>query len=288
MTLVNGIEWLGRARREHFAVGAFNANTLEQAQAIAAAGQAVRAPVIIQVSHRALLYAGGGDSQAGLRYMAAVGKAAAGAVSTPVVLHLDHAAEGEIWDAADQGFSSVMFECAGMTPEQYALKARELCLRLHDLGLSVEAEVGEVPRMDASGAHEAIELTDPEQAAEFAARTGVDALAISIGSVHAGRRKTQELDFERLEAIARVVEVPLVLHGSSGVTDASLLRGIQVGLAKLNVATQLNLAFTAAVRSRLRENPDEIDPRQYLGAAREAVTERVRERIRLFGSAERA
>lgn len=284
MTLINGIDWLQRARREKFALGAFNANTLEQVQAIAAAAEEDSVPLVIQVSHRALQYIGSGNSQVGLQYIAAVGKVAIENSQALIVFHLDHATEDEILAAANLGFSSVMFDRADLPLQTYIQKTIELRRRLHDLGISIEAEVGEVPRLGANGFYSEEERTDPELAAEFVEQTGVDALAVAIGSVHAVKQKELELDFDRLEKIAAVVQIPLVLHGSSGVTDASLARGIELGLSKINVATQLNQAFTRAVRTQLAENVKEVDPRRYLQPAREAVKAKVRERIRLFGT----
>jgi ketose-bisphosphate aldolase len=156
------------------------------------------------------------------------------------------------------------------------------------MDVCLEAEIGEVPRANSDGrVDEAIDLTRPEDAAKFVQATGVDTLAIALGSVHAIKQKTVEIDLDRLKAIRSVVDVPLVLHGSSGVTDAHIAKGIALGLCKINVATQLSQAFTQAVRDTLLES-NEHDPRKYLGPARAAMIERVRERIRFFGAAGKA
>jgi fructose-bisphosphate aldolase class II len=160
--------------------------------------------------------------------------------------------------------------------------------RAHELGIGLEGELGHVPRPDASGHVALDELTDPAQAVEYVRATGVDSLAIAIGSIHALKEKTVQLDLKRLEAIRAQVTVPLVLHGSSGVTDDCIATGITLGLCKVNVATQLNLAFTRAVRETLVQMPNEVDPRKYLQAARQAMIERVRERICFLGSAGKA
>jgi fructose-bisphosphate aldolase class II len=288
MTLSNLLQWILQAQREHFAIGAFNANTLEQVQAIVIAAQDEAAPALIQISHRALQHVGSGNVILGLRYMAEIGRVAAQSVDVPIGLHLDHATEDEVVQAIGLGFTSVMFDGGGLPLEkniERTIRLRELA---HSVGVSIEAELGEVPRADGSGkVDRAIELTRPEDAADFVNATGVDTLAIALGSVHAIKQKEVELDLDRLKAIRSVVDIPLVLHGSSGVTDEHIAQGIALGLCKVNVATQLSQAFTSAVRAKLADT-DEVDPRRYLGLARDAMIERVRERIRFFGAAGKA
>jgi fructose-bisphosphate aldolase class II len=288
MALMNPRPWLLEAQRERFAVGAFNANTLEQAQAIAWAAQEERAPVILQVSHRALEFIGNGNPTLGLRYMARLCVLAAESVSVPVSVHLDHGTEEEVLQAMALGYSSVMFDGNNLPFEDNARTTRRLCEKAHALGISIEAELGEVPRVDLAGRTASVEMTDPDQAATFVSCTGVDALAVAIGSVHGVKHKHVTLDLKRLCAIRACVDVPLVLHGSSGVTDDCIAEGIALGLCKINVATQLNQALTRVVRDQLGDEPTEVDPRRYLKPAREAVMTQVRERIRRFGSAGKA
>jgi fructose-bisphosphate aldolase, class II len=289
MSLINVLPWIERAYREGWAVGAFNAVNMEQAQAIAWAAEAENAPAIIQVSHRALLYVGGGDAVYGLKMMAAVGKAAADSVRAPLALHMDHGSESEVRLALELGFTSVMFDADGLALEENLAITRRLAELAHAAGACMEAEVGDVPRITAEGAiHSEEGLTHPEDAQLFARSAGVDTLAIAIGSVHAVKRKEVDLDLERLRAIRAAVVQPLVLHGSSGVTDESLRAGIALGLAKINTATQLSQGFTAAARAVLQANPAESDPRQYLGPGRAAMVEAVRERIKLVGASGKA
>lgn len=288
MTLSTSTHWLRRAHVEKFAIGAFNANSLEQMQAIVLAAQAESAPVIIQVSHNAAMYIGSGNRLAGLRLVAAMGKEAAEMVDVPVVLHLDHGGELDLIQVIGLGFTSVMFDGSYLPFEENIATTRRLCEIAHEAGAAFEAELGEVPRSGGDPAEEEGELTDPAQVAEFVSHTGVDALAVAVGSVHALRSKEIELDFALLDAIHAEVDVPLVLHGSSGVVDASITAGIQRGLCKINVATQLNGVFTGAVREYLSAHPDVVDPRKYLEPARARMTEQVRERIRLFGAAGKA
>ena len=289
MTLRNVKPWIELAQRERFAVGAFNANTLEQVQAIVLAAEAEQAPVIVQISHRALQYVGSGNEVLGLRYMAQIGKTAAESVSVPVALHLDHAGESEVMQALALGFTSVMFDGSGLPFEENVAATIRLRKMAHSLGAFIEAELGEVPRVDAHGVldHESV-LTDPDEAATFVDATGIDALAIAIGSVHSVKDKSVDLDLERLKAIRARVSVPLVLHGSSGVLDDAIAAGIQLGLCKVNVATQMSKSFTLAVRAYLADDATGVDPRRYLTPARDAMVEAVRERLRFIGIAGKA
>lgn len=288
MTLVNPIPWIRRAQHEHFAIGAFNANTMEQVQAIVAAAQIENAPALIQISHRALQHVGDGNVTLGLRYMAEIGRIAAQSVSVPIGLHLDHANEGEVSQALSLGFTSVMFDGGELSFEENVARTIKLRQLAHSVNACIEAEMGDVPRADSHGqVDDAIELTQPAEAAEFVHATGVDTLAIALGSVHAVRQKEVELNLDQLKLIREIVDIPLVLHGSSGVTDEHIAQGIALGLCKVNVATQLSQAFTMGVRGVLA-NADEIDPRRYLGPARDAMFERVRERIQFFGAAGKA
>jgi fructose-bisphosphate aldolase class II len=289
MTLRNVLPWVQAAHRSGYAIGAFNANTMEQMQAIALAAQAEQAPVIIQVSHRALLYVGNGDPIYGLQTMAALGKVAAASVDMPVSLHLDHADEQEVLEAISLGYTSVMFDGGDLPLEANVTITSRLAKIAQAAGVCMEAEIGEVPKPDGAAYDPAtIDLTVPEDAQRFVERTGVDLLAIALGSVHGLKDKAVSLDLERLRKIRAAVDLPLVLHGSSGVNDDDILQGIKLGLAKINVATQMNKAFTGAVRRVLGADEELVDPRKYLGPAREAQTAAVRERIRLFGAAGKA
>ena len=289
MTLQSVFPWILRAQKEGWALGAFNANTMEQMQAIVLAAQAENAPAIIQVSHRALTYIGNGNETLGLKYIAALGKVAAESVSVPIALHLDHGTESEVLQAIALGFTSVMFDGDGLSFEENTSITKRLCGMAHAIGICMEAEVGEVPKPDGkdyNGA--AIVLTQPEEAAQFASVTGIDTLAVALGSVHGLKTKQISLDLARLEAIRNRVSIPLVLHGSSGVSDHDIKQGISLGLCKINVATQLAQAFTGAIRGVLNKDSELVDPRKYLVAGRNAQMDIVRERIRFFGSSGKA
>jgi len=289
MTLQNVYPWILRAQKEGWAVGAFNANTLEQVQAIVIAAQAEHAPAIIQVSRRALTYIGSDNEIQGLKYIAAIGKVAAESVTVPIALHLDHGTESEVLQAIALGFTSVMFDGDGLPFDKNLSITKRLCNTAHSLGICMEAEVGEVPKPDGKEYDEsAIELTQPDEAAEFAKATDADTLAVALGSVHGLKAKTVSLDLDRLKEIRSRVTTPLVLHGSSGVSDKDIKQGVSMGLCKVNVATQLSQAFTGAVREVLRKNEELIDPRKYLVAARNAQIEIVRKRIRFLGASGKA
>ena len=270
-------------------MGAFNGNTMEQMQAIVLAAQAEDAPAIIQVSHRALTYIGNGNETLGLKYIAALGKVAAESVAVPIALHLDHGTESEVLQAIALGFTSVMFDGDGLSFEENTSITKRLCGMAHSIGICMEAEVGEVPKPDGKDFDEAaIALTQPDEAALFASVTGIDTLAVALGSVHGLKTKQISLDLARLEAIRNRVSIPLVLHGSSGVSDHDIKQGISMGLCKVNVATQLAQAFTGAIRGVLNKDSELVDPRKYLVAGRNAQMDIVRERIRFFGSSGKA
>lgn len=283
MPLVTSRAMLQRAREEHFAVGAFNANNMEMVQAIVQTAQEERAPVILQISQGAIRYAG-------LYYAANLVKTAADLVDVPVVLHLDHGTDfQQNVLCLRAGFTSLMYDGSKRPYEENVAMTERVVEMAHACGIPVEAELGQVTRASESPSREEVEalMTDPRQAQEFIARTGADSLAVAIGSIHGMREQSASLEIERLEAIRRKVGVPLVLHGASGVKDESVLEGIAHGISKINVATHLNQAFMRGMREGLRERPEEVDPRKILSICREGVKEAVRGKMRLFGSSGR-
>ncbi|KAA3661329.1 MAG: ketose-bisphosphate aldolase [Chloroflexi bacterium] len=289
MTLQNILPWIQSAHQQGYAIAALNANTMEQMQAIVLAAQAENAPVIIQVSHRALRYVGSGNEILGLQYMAAIGSVAANSVDVPVSLHLDHANENEVLQAIALGFTSVMFDGDEFPFAENVAITKRLCEIAHANGVCMEAEIGEVPKPDGANFDPAdINLTIPDEAEEFVNATGVDLLAIAIGSVHGLKDKSVSLDLNRLKAIRKCVDTPLVLHGSSGVNNNDIAQGIKLGLAKVNIATQLNKTFTCAVRKVLAADSELVDPRKYLGPGRAAQIEETRERLRFVGASGKA
>ena len=273
MPLTSTRELLAATTTGPSAVAAFNVITLEYAEAILTGAERAGRPVILQLSENATTFHGGNPRPLG-RALAALSE-----VSTvPVSLHLDHVEdEGLLYAAADAGFSSVMFD-AGRLPyvENVAATVRAVEWA-HRHGLTVEAELGYVGGKDTqvSSAHAAGVRTEPAQAADFVAATGVDALAVAVGSSHAMRSRDAELDHELIARLRAAVPVPLVLHGSSGVADDTLRAAIAAGMRKINIGTILSIAFTSGVRSILAADPELTDPRKYLRAGRDQLADQV-------------
>ena len=217
-------------------------------------------------------------------------KIAAAEATVPVVLHLDHGTDFEQNVRCLQaGFTPLMFDGSKLLfDHNVAITMKEVEIA-HPCGIPVEAELGKVLQTKDGVTQADVEhaMTDPLDARRFVDLTGCDSLAVAVGSVHAMRAKEATLDIARVEAIRQQVTVPLVLHGSSGVTEASIVAAIEHGIAKVNVATYLNEAFVEGMRSGLAKYPDEVDPRKSLQMARDAVKERVREKLRLFKSSGR-
>lgn len=273
MPLVPTKELVARAAAARRCVAAFNVITLEHAEAIADGAQAAGRPVILQISENAVRYHGGR-----LAPLARATAAVAEASEVELALHLDHATDMElVRRAADNGFSSVMFDAGALPHDRNIAATAEAARWAHGAGLWLEAELGYVggkPDAPAS-AHAAGVRTDPAEAADYVARTGVDALAVAVGSSHAMTERTASLDHGLIARLREAVPVPLVLHGSSGVPDADLRAAVEAGMAKVNIGTALNVAFTRGVRDTLAATPALTDPRKYLGPARTEVTETV-------------
>ncbi|KJR47051.1 Fructose-bisphosphate aldolase class II [Desulfosporosinus sp. I2] len=280
MALVSMIELLDRAQKEHYAVGAFNCNNMEIVQAIVAAAEAEKAPVIIQASQGAIKYAG-------IEYITALTKLAAEKSSVPIALHLDHGTSfAQVMQCARNGFSSVMIDGSKLSMEDNVALTNKVIEAVRLLGVSVEAELGKIGGTEDDitvDEREAL-FTDPAEAEYFVQATKVDALAIAIGTAHGQYKGVPKLDFERLTKIRERVSTPLVLHGSSGVPDDALREAISRGVCKVNIDTNIREAFVWAARKVLEGNSKEIDPRKMLGPAREAATNIIREKIRIFGS----
>ncbi|GGU31798.1 class II fructose-bisphosphate aldolase [Streptomyces lavendofoliae] len=271
MPLVPTGELIARARSADDAVAAFNVITLEHAEAIAAGAERVGRPAILQISENAVRFHGGD-----LSAVAAAAAAVARASTAPLGLHLDHVVSpGLLRGAHTEGFSSVMFDASGLNYGDNVKATADAVRWGHERGLWVEAELGRIGGKDGEpprDAHTPGVRTDPAEAAAYIADTGVDALAVAVGSTHAMTRRTATLDHALITALRDAVPVPLVLHGSSGVPDDELRAAIAAGMTKINIGTALNTAFTGAIRAYLADHPDTVDPRKYLVPAREAMT----------------
>ncbi|MFE3249285.1 ketose-bisphosphate aldolase [Streptomyces sp. NPDC059209] len=268
-------------------VAAFNVITLEHAEAIAAGAERAGRPAILQISENAVKFHGGR-----LTALAAATAAVARASDAPLSLHLDHVESGELLRAADgEGFSSVMFDASKLPYEENVAATAEAVAWGHARGIWIEAELGKVGGKDGEpplGAHTPGVRTDPAEAVAYVSATGVDALAVAVGSSHAMTDRTAALDHDLIGALRRAVAVPLVLHGSSGVPDDEIRRAVAAGMTKINVGTALNTAFTETVRTHLAAAPKTVDPRKYLAPAREAMTGTVEAFLRVIGGEPRA
>ncbi|MFD8303687.1 ketose-bisphosphate aldolase [Streptomyces sp. NPDC059690] len=274
MPLVTTGELVTRAAAAHSAVPSFNIITLEHVEAVIAGAEAAEAPVVLQVSENAVKFRYGR-----LLPLARAAIAAAERAAVPVALHLDHVQSDELLrQAADAGFSSVMYDAARLPYERNLAATRAAADWAHAQGLWIEAELGQVggkagqPALDA---HAPGARTDPDQARAFVADSGVDALAVAVGSTHAMTTRTATLDHTLLKRLSAALDVPLVLHGSSGVPDHELVAAVAGGISKVNVGTALNIAMTGAIRDFLAAHPEAVDSRKYLGVGREAMAKTV-------------
>ena len=304
--LVTNKDLLVPARREAYAVGAFNVNNLEAVLAVHEAAVEEKSPAIVAVTPSAIKYAG-------LPYLSKIVRTAAESAPVPMSLHLDH---GEDFDTVSKcisgGFTSVMVDGSHLQFEENIALTKRVVDLAHPKGVSVEAELGRLAGVEEKTIEEkeAI-LTDPNNAKELVDRTGVDSLAVAVGTSHGAYKFKGEakLDFERLKIISKKVDVPLVLHGASsvpkwiiekaakygaqlegarGIPEDHIQKAISLGISKINIDTDLRLAFTAAVREVLTNSPKEFDPRKILGPAKDAMKQVAKRKMQLFGSSGKA
>ncbi len=307
MPLVYLKEVYAKANKDHYAIGQFNVNNLEFLQAVLEVAEEKKSPVIIAASSSAIKYAG-------IDYLVAMVKVGAAKVSVPVALHLDHGATQEqVVECVDAGFTSVMIDGSHGTLEENIKITREAAEYAHKHGVTVEAELGRLGGIedDVSVDEREACLTDPDDAERFVKESGCDALAVAVGTSHGAYKfKTEaKLDFDRITVIKKRLGIPLVLHGASGVPkelldklikfggempgakgvpDEAYQKAIAGGINKINIDTDLRMAFVGAMRQVLVEQPKVFDPRKVLGPGREAVKDVVRHKIELFGSAGKA
>lgn len=277
MALVTTKEMLLRAQAGGYAVGAFNIENMEMAQAVVATAEELRAPVLIQTTSSTCRYG------TLALYRGMIG-ALADAASVPVALHLDHGDSCELAVAAmEAGYTSVMIDGSHVPFEENVALTKRVVDAAQKFGIPVEAELGKVGGKEDDVESDGDTNTDPAEAAEFASRTGVDSLAVAIGTAHGFYRGTPVLDKERLSEIRRVVSVPLVLHGASGLSEQDVKDCIARGICKVNIATELRVAFTDGLKAVLAEKPETFDPKP-LGLAGEAnVRAVVAQKIRMCG-----
>lgn len=260
-------------------LAAFNVVLLDHAEAFVDAAENTGLPLVLQLSQNAVKYHGGR-----LRPLGRALIELAAASTVPVSVHLDHAESTDLCrEAVELGFTSIMYDGSKLPDAQNRETTAEITALAHEHGVSVEAELGEVGGKN--GVHDPSARTNPEDAAQFVADTGVDLLAVAVGSSHAMATREAVLDNQLIAAIHELVPVPLVLHGSSGVPDEGMVAAIQAGMTKINVSTHLNVVFTQGVRQILDENPKIVDPRKYVGPATHLVQEEVERLMRLYAQA---
>ncbi|MFI8189341.1 ketose-bisphosphate aldolase [Streptomyces sp. NPDC085946] len=291
MPLTTTGELVRRAAAARSAVASFNVITLEHVEAVVAGAESAGAPVVLQVSENAVRFRHGR-----LLPLARAAVAAAEHAAVPVALHLDHVRSDTLLrQAPDAGFSSVMYDAARLPYAENLAATRAAVARAHARGLWIEAELGRIggkagrdgPAGRPLDPHAPGARTDPDEARAFVAGSGVDALAVAIGSAHAMTTRTAALDHALLARLSAALDVPLVLHGSSGVPDRELAAAVAGGIAKVNIGTALNIALTGGIRAYLAAHPGAVDPRHYLAAGREAMAATVAALVRVVGGSGR-
>jgi tagatose bisphosphate family class II aldolase len=277
MSLINPIFFLQKAREKGVAIAAFNVHNLETIQAVAEGAAEERAPVIIQTTPGTLKHAG-------IPYIAACVKEAAKIYDIPIALHVDHCPSYKtIVQCIQHGYTSVMIDGSQLPYGENVELVRKVVETAHYCGVAVEGELGRIGGVedDVFVDERDAAFTVPSEAKEFVEATGIDFLAIAIGTAHGMYKGEPKLDFQRLSFIKEVVDVPLVLHGASGVPEASIREAIRRGICKINIATELKIPMADAIKECFKNNPDENDPRNYMGNAKQAVKKAVREKIRM-------
>ena len=284
MKLLSTREMLLKAQKEGYAVPAFNIHNLETLQVVAETAMEMRSPVIIAGTPSTI------EEYAGPEYIKAMAEVAAGKYDVPIAIHLDHFEDVQaIKKDIDIGFKSCMIDASKKSFEENIATVKAVVEYAHEYDAVVEAELGKL-----GGAEDDLVVdekdamyTNPDNAAEFVSRTGIDSLAIAIGTAHGLYKGEPKLDFERLKEIRSKVSVPLVLHGASDVPDELVKKAISLGICKVNVATDLKIPFADAVKEYFKENPKANDPRKYMTPGKEAMKKIVRHKIDVCGSANR-
>lgn len=283
MALVTTKQLLLDAQKGGFAVGAFNVENMEMVQAVVAAAEELRSPVIMQTTPSTVKYAN-------LNYFYENVKVAAQESSVPVVIHLDHGNSFELaMQAYRTGYTSIMIDGSHEGFEDNIALTSAVVKACHPGEVPIEAELGKVGgKEDDLDGGEGDPYTNPQEAAEFVERTGIDSLAVAIGTAHGVYKGVPKLDFSRLSEIRKAVSIPLVLHGTSGVPDEDVAECIKRGICKVNYATDLRIAFTKGINQVLKENPDTIDPKKYNAKGREEVRKYVMHKMKICQSIAKA
>lgn len=284
MALINTIKMIENAQKEGYAIASFNIHNLETIQGVVEAAWEEGSPLIIQTTPGTLKHAG-------ISYVVACVKTAADLYDIPIALHLDHCESFDtIMQCIRAGYTSIMIDSSMLPYEENVAAVKRVVDIAKTVGVSVEGEIGKIggTEDDMTVDEQDAALTVPKEAQDFAEATGIDTLAIAIGTAHGLYKGEPKLDFDRLSAIREKVNIPLVLHGGSGVYDDAIKESIKRGICKINIATELKVPMATAIQEVFAANPKENDPRKYMGNAKEAVKEIARKKIRLCGSNGRA
>lgn len=278
--LVSGLDLMKHAHENNYAVGAFNVNNMEIVQAIIEAAEETQSPVILQASQGGLKYAG-------VEYIAEMSKVAARNASVPVAIHLDHGTDFvQIMKCIRNGFTSVMIDASKHDLDQNIEVTKSIAEIAHAVGVSVEAELGKIggTEDDITVSDRDATFTDPDEAERFVNETGVDFLAIAVGTAHGPYKGEPKLDFDRIKAIKEKLNMPLVLHGSSGVPEESIRKAVSLGINKINIDTDIRMAFTKGIKEFVEANPEAYDPRKIVGSAKAEMKAVIADKMRMFGS----
>ncbi len=284
MALVNTRKMIENAQRKGYAIAAFNIHNLETIQAVVEAAWEEQSPLIIQTTPGTLKHAG-------IPYIVACVKTAAKIYDIPIALHLDHCESFDlIIQCIRAGYTSVMIDSSKLPYEENVAAVKKVVDIASIVDVTVEGEIGRIGGIedDMTIDERDAALTVPKEAQDFAHATGVDTLAVAIGTAHGLYKGEPKLDFERLSAIREKVDIPLVLHGGSGISDNAIKEAISRGICKVNIATELKIPMAQAIQEVFTLDPEENDPRAYMGKAKLAVKEVARKKIRLCGSSGRA
>ncbi|MET3575773.1 class II fructose-bisphosphate aldolase [Bhargavaea ullalensis] len=285
MALVSMTEMLKKAKNEGYAVGQFNINNLEFTQAILEAAEEEKSPVILGVSEGAGKYMGGFKAVVPM----VKGLMESYGTTVPVAIHLDHGSSfDKCREAVEAGFTSVMIDASSKPLEENISITSEVVEFAHKHGVSVEAELGVVGGQEDDVVADGVIYADPKECEELVSKTDIDCLAPALGSVHGPYRGEPNLGFKEMEEISKQSDLPLVLHGGTGIPTKDIQRAVSLGTAKINVNTENQISATKAIREVLNNDPDVYDPRKYLGPAREAIKETVKGKMREFGSSGKA
>lgn len=283
MPLVTTKQMLLDAQKGNYAVGAFNVENMEMVMAVMEAAEELKSPVIMQTTPSTVKYAG-------LDFFLANVKAAAERASVPVAMHLDHGSSFELaMQAYRTGYTSIMIDGSHGSFEENITVSKAVADACTPSGIPVEAELGKVGgKEDDLDGGDDNPYTDPDQAVEFVKRTGITSLAVAIGTAHGVYKGEPKLDLDRLSEIREVVDIPLVLHGTSGVPDETVTECVNRGICKVNYATDLRIAFTKGVSEVFSENPDVIGPKKYNARGKERVKEYVMSKMKVCKSVGKA